>query len=474
MRRRRVRPSAVKLDAPLAPVSPAWNQGAAKRAGRAAPSITLRAQSGRRRVTSLVSIAMLLTLVSLGRAHELFGPTASLPVGKILLPIGLLLLATRPDFRKRMLALGTMQGRFLQLFLLAMVVSVPFSLWVGGSVQTLMDFVTAKLPFIVILIGTGASEEEIDWLLRGVILSVVLFGVVIVAGGGSTEEGRVVAGSTYDSNEIAMMAVVSIPFSLRLVVDKALPWRGIGLAGFGAALLLVLQSGSRGGALAVGAVVLSYLFLFRKTISGWMKAALVGAICLGVALAPGVFLSRIATLGSISQDYNVTDEVGRVQIWKRGIGYFMHRPLTGVGVGQFPTAEGQSGNSLVAAGEGFKWSTAHNSFILAAAELGLPGIIGFLGLFLPIFSLARRVRRRARLDRSVASLAGLGETLAVATVAFMVAGFFLSGTYDPVAMTLASLLISYAAVVTHFAKGPAGPDQAAHPARQELSRHASG
>jgi O-antigen ligase len=409
-------------------------------------------QTGRGRFTALVGMAIMLILVSFGRAHELFGPTAVIPVGKIMLPVGILLLASRPNFPRRIAALGTTQGRFFLLFLAAMVASVPFSLWIGGSVQELMNFAMAQLPYVVILIGTGYSEDEIDWLLRGVVLSVVLFAGVIVTGGGSAEEGRVIAGSTYDSNEIAMMAAVSIPFSLRLVTSKAKLWRGMGLAGLGSALLLVLQSGSRGGALAVSAVVLSYLSLFRKAISGGMKAALVAAICIGLALAPGLFLSRLASLGSISQDYNVTDEVGRIEIWRRGIGYFLHHPLTGVGLGQFNAAEGQSGTALVAAGEGFKWSTAHNSFILPAAELGLPGIIGFLGLFLPIFPLAHRMRRQARLDTRSASWAGLGETLAVATIGFLVAGFFLSGTYEPVAMTLAALLISYAGVVKQVAK----------------------
>jgi O-antigen ligase len=397
--------------------------------------------------TPLVGVAVLLVLVSFGRAHELFGPTAALPVGKVLMPIGALLLITRPDFRKRMSGLATTQGRSFQLFLFAMVASIPFSLWPGGSVRELMDFAMAKLPYVLILIGTASSEEELDWLLRAVVTAIVLFGIVSLTGGGTFVEGRLLASSTYDPNDIALMAAVSIPLSLHLVRQETGGWRALGLAGMASALILVLETGSRGGALGVGAVALTYLILFRRTLSGRMKAVMVAAILLAVLFAPSVFIERMSSLKSVSQDYNVTETTGRVEIWKRGVGYFLHRPLTGVGVGQFNSAEGQSGVGLVAAGEGFKWSTAHNSFILAAAELGLPGIVGFLGLFLPIFPLVRGLRDRSRSDPTLVSLTLLGEALAVATIAFFVAGFFLSATYQPPALTLAALGMAFSSIV---------------------------
>jgi len=411
-----------------------------------APMAGAQARPKRERLTLLVGFMMFLTVVSYGRAHELFGPTVTLPVGKVLFPIGLLLLASQPDFRARLAGFRTAPGRSLGLFFCSLMISIPFSYWIGGSVFEFQNFIMAQVPYLILLVGVAASEQELEYLLRAVVISIILFGFVILTGGASYEQGRVVASSSYDSNDLAMVAAVSIPFALRMVLGKPIFWRLAGLAGIGSALLLILQAGSRGAMLAVAAIVMAYMFMFRRTISGGMKVLLIVSIIVAIALAPGVFLERLNSLGSVSQDYNVSDEVGRVEIWKRGMGYFLHRPLNGVGFGQFNAAEGRSGAELHGTGEGFKWSTAHNSFVLAAAELGLPGIIGFLGMFLPIFRMARRARRAARMDKSQLSLATQGEALAIAVVGFLVAGFFLSATYQPVSMTVAGFVIAYAAI----------------------------
>lgn len=419
---------------------------AARTPGLSQPAPPL-AQTGRRpgraKLSALVVLAMVLIVLSYGRAHELFASTAALPVGKLVVPLGLFLLATRPDFRARMLSLKTPQGRYLGLFLFAIFASVPFSLWIGGSLLEIKDLFLSKLPYLVILVGTAKTEEELDWLLRAVVISIVIFGGVIMTGGGSAAEGRAYAGGTYDPNDIAMIAAVSLPFALRLILGSSPAWKACGFVGLGAALLLILQTGSRGGMLAVGAILLAYLVVLRQSIPGRMKVLLIVGIVVALASAPGVFLQRLNSLGNVSGDYNMTDPLGRVEIWKRGIGYFARRPLTGVGVGQFNSAEGVSVQSLSGP---MKWSTAHNSYVLAAAELGLPGIIGFLGLFLPIFPLVKRLRRSARTDRALAPVAAQGEAIAIATIGFMVAGFFLSATYGPAALTMAAFGISYAGI----------------------------
>jgi O-antigen ligase len=389
---------------------------------------------------------MLLILVSVGRAHELFQATASLPVGKLLLPIGVFLLLTQQGIQKCLAALDTKQGKFFGLFLFAMIASVPFSIWRGGSTIALKDFVIAQVPYVVILVCAAHSDEEFEWLLWSYTLAVIVFGLVVVFGGGRYSEGRVYASSTYDPNDIALMAAISIPYAVHLLLKRTLVSRVWGVAGLGSALALVLRSGSRGGAVAVGAVLLAYLVMFRRSLPRRMKLALLGAVALAVVVAPGVFLERVASLGNVSDDYNITSPTGRIEIWRRGIGLFLSHPLTGVGLGQFINAEAQVGQEEVAQGEGFRGSTAHNSFLLPAAELGLPGIIGFLGLFLPILPLAVKMRRSAHIDRRLAKVAVQGETLAVAVVCFLTGGFFLSATYGPVAMTLAAFGMSYSAI----------------------------
>ena len=48
-------------------------------------------------------------------------------------------------------------------------------------------------------------------------------------------------------------------------------------------------------------------------------------------------------------------------------------------------------------GIGVRWSAAHNSFIQVGAELGIPGLVLFLGIIASAFGALRRSGHRARL-----------------------------------------------------------------------------
>ena len=96
-------------------------------------------------------------------------------------------------------------------------------------------------------------------------------------------------------------------------------------------------------------------------------------------------------------DYNRTDESGRMQIWRRGIGYMLQNPILGVGPNNFQTAEGMLSPFAERQqfGVGVRWNAAHNSFVQVGAELGIPGLILFLAIIATAFRSLRRSGRRA-------------------------------------------------------------------------------
>src|SRR5678815_3555338 len=95
------------------------------------------------------------------------------------------------------------------------------------------------------------------------------------------------------------------------------------------------------------------------------------------------YWQQMGTIASES-DYNRTDETGRVQIWKRGIGYMLSNPLLGVGAGNFPAAEGLLSPFAQRQqfGVGVRWSAAHNTLVQVGAELGVVGLVLFVALVL--------------------------------------------------------------------------------------------
>src|SRR2546422_9855684 len=97
------------------------------------------------------------------------------------------------------------------------------------------------------------------------------------------------------------------------------------------------------------------------------------------------------------RDYNTTSETGRLKIWERGLNYMAGRPVLGVGAGNFPVAEGTISPlaRLQERGIGVRWGAAHNSFLQVGAELGIPGLLLFIGLIATTFMSLRRAARCA-------------------------------------------------------------------------------
>jgi putative inorganic carbon (hco3(-)) transporter len=103
----------------------------------------------------------------------------------------------------------------------------------------------------------------------------------------------------------------------------------------------------------------------------------------------------------------------RIEAWTVGIQLLRERPLTGAGYGNFTDH-----NPL----------TAHNSFVLCFAELGLIGYFVWLGLIVLTYKGLSAVVERLPQDSEERKMAGL---LRSALVGFLACAWFLSRTYAP-------------------------------------------
>ncbi|PYO83031.1 MAG: hypothetical protein DMD65_06865, partial [Gemmatimonadetes bacterium] len=137
---------------------------------------------------------------------------------------------------------------------------------------------------------------------------------------------------------------------------------------------------SRGGFLGCVAVALYLLVCFdgMSPMKRWGAVAV--PVLLLVALGNGGYFERMQTLLNPSADYNWSgnSETGRMEVWKRGIGYMLDHPFLGVGAQAFGIAEGTlapEAARLEEYGKGFKWSTAHNAFVEVGAEIGVFGLL---------------------------------------------------------------------------------------------------
>jgi O-antigen ligase len=143
--------------------------------------------------------------------------------------------------------------------------------------------------------------------------------------------------------------------------------------------------------------------------------------------------------------------------------YAISNPILGVGVGCFSEAEGAS---LTEAGLHGKWSNAHNAYVQAFAELGLPGGVLFVTLIvlslrsaLKLTAVSPTARKRPELVRP--ELAGSIIGLAVSAVFLSFAYFFAWFAVWGISALLADVLAKHP--LFHAAR--VGP----HAARAQLS-----
>ncbi len=403
----------------------------------------------------LLYVAALFCWLNVARPQEWMPGLGSAPVAKVFGSVGLLLVLSRRDVGARLRVWRTPQGTAFFAFLVAAVLSVPTSYWPGGSVTELMQYVIPTVPFLVVVSAAASDAAELTWIVRSVVFGTITLGIAVVLFGSGGGEGRLSVSTTYDANDLALVAVATMPLAGWMLRDRRWLWRGVGAIGIGVVLLIVVKSASRGGVIGLAAVLLAGLTLYRRALPMWGKVALIVGVAAVPLVAPATFLKRTATLTQIDSDYNMTSETGRLELWKRGLGYYASRPITGVGFGEYGAAEGVWASTHRTAGEtGFKWSVAHNTLLQVAVELGTIGLVAFFYMFFPTVRSAAQAARLVRAGRAPPDLAALGHALTLSIVGFVVAGFFLAAAYGVVAVTLLALGMAYTSSVRQLAPPP--------------------
>ncbi len=390
-------------------------------------------------------------------------------LGKLQLPMLALAAAliffgsTNHPARRVGLIRTTPTSKLLIALLVIMIVGLPFSLWRGHSATFVLKGFLPDLLFFLLVATSVRTIRDVEWFalvnLYGALAYATVVSLFFNVGG----DGRLSNLIFYDANDFALVMVCTIPFAVYFLSKGQKKSRRIAASiALGMFLIAMVKSGSRGGFIGLIAVMLYVLLRYRAIPSRVRLLVGVAGVALFFGLASDKYWESMGTILHPQNDYNYTDNQGRVEVWKRGLGYLRSHPLTGVGVGAYPVAEGSSDLALglAASGRGFKWSVAHNSFLETAAELGGPGIIVFLGLLVVTGQALARLSPRGRwapwISRREMALA---QMLIGALVGFAVAGFFVSAEYFAYLYFLLGLSVG----LTKLVRLRAGAFPRAHP-----------
>lgn len=282
----------------------------------------------------------------------------------------------------------------------------------------------SKLALMVLLVVNLVRTPD---RYRSFVTALILFSTYLAAfsiyryftGGALLEHGinrSQATGIFADPNDLA----AGVIFGLGLALARLPNCRAAGRFWYGVLTLVmvvaVLLTHSRGAMLALGAVVFIFVLSLMKNKTAGVLAA---CVVLGALLV--VAPSRMRSFDSTEESAN-----SRFDLWLDGLEWLKENPLLGIGyrqwVEQHPTG-----------------LTAHNSFVLCFAELGLPGYFFWMGCLYYAFRRQRPEGERVELDPAIERDL-FGARLALG--GFLLAAFFLSRTYVQVTWLFIALAVA--------------------------------
>jgi O-antigen ligase len=400
-------------------------------------------------------------LASVSRVHQLF------PVLAVAHPAALTgILAIAAYFHdsreeRRVAHVMVAPTKLLAGLLFWMLLSMPLALRLGNSLDVVFDnFIKTTVMFLVIA-GSVRGRGDVQRLMFTYFAGAVLYAAVVITRFdlGSGDAWRLGHLYYYDANDFATFAVTAMPLGIYFTHGGRRPLaRLCAGAGLGVLALGFVRSGSRGGFIALAAVAVFVVLRYSAIPVRWRMSVVALVALVLLASASDQYWQQMATIFS-DTDYNRTQESGRLQIWRRGVGYMLAQPMLGVGPGNFQTAEGTLSPFAERQqfGIGVRWNAAHNSFIQVGAELGIPGLVLFVALIASAFTMLRRSAQFERLlvDGGL-DHAPLTPALTAALLGFLVGCVFLSLAYAEMLYTLVAFAVGLHKVVSRRAAEVSG------------------
>lgn len=386
-------------------------------------------------------------LTVVGRVHDLFPALNVVRPAIVTGLLSILLVALDGRSVRKWTWLSSRTTTYLLALFAWAVLSIPGAIVAGHSFDFVFNDLSKKVLMALVIACAIRGPRDLERIAGVIFVAAALYAAVVMlrfdVGEGS--DWRLGHLYYYDANDFATFAVSAMPLGVYFGY-RARSWlqRMAIVTGMIVISGAFVRAGSRGGLLALVATALFIVLTYRAVSVGKRVAAIVVVGFVVLVAASDRYWTQMSIVLS-DTDYNKTEETGRLQIWERGLGYVLQFPLLGVGADNFQAAEGTISPMALRQqyGVGVKWSAPHNSFLQIAAELGLPGLVLFVGMLVGAFRAFTRSPRllRDRWGRPPVPPA-LKQALKASLLGFVVGAFFLSLAYTELLFTLIALSIA--------------------------------
>lgn len=322
------------------------------------------------------------------------------------------------------------QNRLLAIIIVFMFLSIPFAFHRSICLYGTLDFCKVAMIFVVFLnlVDNTRGLKLVMWTIlisttyaMYEIVNVYLLGQF----GGRFEVSRT---KSMDSNDLAGLLVTVIPLAVGLLrLNKSLIIKLLLMGSLATYLLGIVVTQSRGGfvgLLAIGAV---YIFRAKRRM---ITLFLVGIVAVATyTIMPKASFERFKSIPINERGTGSSADL-RIEAWKAGLRMAKDHPLFGVGVECFGKAMFEAYNVSFNPN---LWYTAHNSFILILAEVGVPAFLCYLGIYYLNFKDTKIIRRRLSKEtvdpEAKREILILSNAFEISLVGFATTAVFLSHTY---------------------------------------------
>jgi O-antigen ligase len=324
-------------------------------------------------------------------------------------------------------------GRILVAFAVWVAICVPFSVWIGGSMDQLKSTVQSVLlvAFIIAFVRTLREVRNLMYTLglasaTVAVLSLSLFRPTVFEG---ERLGLSESSTLQDPNFMSLYILIGLPFLYLGAMKARGAVRFIFLILIPASLAAIAKSGSR---MALILFVIGLLiFLARATQKERFGVIASIAVLVAVTLPvlPQSVVERFTTFfSSRPQQQTDTSEAVesanlRWELLMRSLELTARHPLFGVGPGQFTVGE-----DILARSEGKRrgiWHFSHNAYTQTSAESGIMGAILYIAALVAAMRGLSGIRKRgpSPLIREMAKYVQLSLWMVILGGFFLTIGF---------------------------------------------------
>jgi len=327
-------------------------------------------------------------------------------------------------------------GRWWAGFLMCVLLATPFSVWKGGTVAMLLNYIPRSYVTFFYICAFATSIRRCRQLMYvNVAGAIVLLLTCFTFGDTGTAAGfgrLLIPRSLFysNSNDLGLALLLGVTSFWFLVYQQGMAKRILGMGGVLLCLIYTLKTGSRGCLLAAIAM-LALIFLFSRNKPKALIFAL-PAVGLALLVVPQATLHRLLLFGtdvqaeSISDNAAISSQLERQEVFKQSLYLTVTHPLFGIGPDQFAVAvAGEAGKT----GTRAAWLGTHNSYTQVSSECGIPAFLCYCAVLFLSFKSNLRLFRQSRHNPALRDVAALSFCLMAGILVYAVSTFFFHIAY---------------------------------------------